>query len=141
MASENKNSEIRIIADKCYAIINYIKSKGAGEIMSEATKGIDLAVERNNLKGLKMALRDLCDWARDIEPDGKDIVFNIVMESETQWKQKTQSLLIKKELENDDEYRILLEYIDNHFADLEDSILDTANNLLSEYEKRVNEEE
>jgi len=113
--NDNKSKETEQIAHKCIILLNFIKSQGNIPFIEEAEKGIQNAIIKRNLRGLKIALKDLSDWASDFK--GGDEILKIINEVKHDVLNEISRILDSGEISNAEEYRVLLNFVDEHFDD------------------------
>ena len=112
-------NELEYLYSRSKIIINFMLHKNLDDpMMHQVNKIIEKTYIKRNLKGMKTLSRDLNAWAKgltveDIEELEKQLKDNF---EETLSGDKTthkviSSVLIKEQIENDNEYRVIREYL------------------------------
>jgi hypothetical protein len=142
----NQKSELDHLKERSLLILNFIGNQlNADERLNYLEKFKEIicdAHERDNLKGLKMVVRDVTEWAKGlnqmqidrldkmlIEKFGDDLNYN---------KQKIEEVISKNNIEKPSEYRLLFDYFEQIYSD--DSKKEEVvkiRHMLEAYQKRT----
>jgi hypothetical protein len=123
--------ELKRMADWCRIVIRFKtadrpgRSPAEAAIDSEYEKVLDATLARSDLRGLKMLRRDLTEWARGLphryvaELDAllrAQFGEGLTEEAKAQRKE-VQDIVRRGYIETNDEYRLLVSYMDEIYSD------------------------
>ncbi len=141
--TEKQQIELQYHKDYSLFVINFL-SKNNGQksdfIFSDMKKVLIKCFKEKNLKALKIISRDIKEWTKCLSRQEEDEL-NLILESKfntTQFlssQEKIQEIVKKKVIENDDEFSIIIEFlndIENHKKQID---IDFLNQMLFKYEK------
>lgn len=128
------NLDINIIKRQCDELIKFIEENGGGEMMNDFTNIVELTYSKNDKKGITKILKDLSEWASGLSPNNKESINAILMAVEKENNVSALRILEIGKITNDEEYELLLEFVDKKFIETDEKKnIDKANKLLSEY--------
>lgn len=124
------NLELKELKEKCILIANLIRVNGGGDVMNEYIGIINTTYERGNKRGLKTLINDLTEWASGLNLDISDKAKSVAIENEAQ----VVGILNKGKISTDLEYRLILDFVNQHYDDLtKKERVKEANLLLNAY--------
>lgn len=130
----NQNVDLETLQSQCHELIRFIKEKGSGEFISNLSDIIDQTYSENDKKGLLFIRKDLSEWASGLISGGKEYIHSILSKVEKENDEVINQILERGQIVDDEEYRILLDYVNQKFAiDKERDNIGKANKLLYEY--------
>lgn len=129
--------DLKIIYEKCIKLVEFIHSKGGGEIAVEFKKLVDVSYRKKKRSDVTALLHDLSQWASGISTDGKEIVAGIIESVENQKRNDIEEILkMKKRLVTYEDYQKIENYVNENWELLkEQGKLDSLNKMLANFEE------
>ena len=145
MDKKQKQIEVDRLSAWCSAILREINSLSPSPLASTFEDAIARSQQRRDLKGLRMASKDLEEWARSVDPFSKEKVNAALIsqfgrgldEGAEADRGALTRILARGRIENDDEYRLVSRRVDEIYDDVafEEEVA-VLNNLLALHYKR-----
>lgn len=153
MKSNNQElKELSFLKDWSITILDFFISKYGNDPLSQTFQFLQKFYETvlkgfdsNNLRGSRLLYQDLNDWAKDLPPKELEELNQILLEKfgfnlkkyDSKNSAKIKRIIKRGTINNDDEYRLLLDRVDEIYADenTKDEV-DILNGLLADYDKR-----
>jgi hypothetical protein len=136
--SEAETKELHLLGDWISYAIDFILKSGPSHAQFRAV--VDQALKRNDLKGMKMVGKDMKEWIRGLDGDGKKnleqaladrfgVRFDEIKEA------KIEEIILSGKIRNKTEFSTLFEYVETHYEDAEKKrLIEQINVLLARYE-------
>jgi hypothetical protein len=114
------------LRDWCLAILCFISELApSSPFFAQAQQGIEAAFEKRDVRGLKIAAKDLVEWTRDLPVDQQAKLDQLLvsrfgrgLRTEAEKDQRElQRILRRGTIENEDEFRLLSSRADEIYAD------------------------
>ena len=141
--SPKKIEELLFLKEWNCTVIDYFIKKEADPLFKQFHQVIIESFNKNNIKGLKTAYTDNNDMARDLPPSDLNELNQILREkfgydltkANDQNLAKIKRIVQKGHLKTDDEFRLLLNRVDDIYADdnMKDEV-EILNKLMHDYE-------
>lgn len=142
---QEKNDELTLLGEWCHAIVEYLgEIAPQSPIQSQLKAGIERALEAGNLRAMRMASRDLAEWARELNNQQRAGLDRRLRErfgrglddEEVDELQEIRHIVRRGSIANPDEYRLVESRVANACGDKsrEDEIGE-LNKLLADYHK------
>jgi hypothetical protein len=127
--------DMQIIKKQCDELIKFLKEKGGGEMMISYEKILEQTYFKKDKKGLIIILKDLSEWVSGFSRDGKEKVNLILASVENENKEKVLEILEMGKISSEDEYEIILNFVDRYFQEPNERInVEKSNQMLLEYD-------
>ena len=113
-----QKKELEYLKNRSLLIIDYIIDKDSNPIILQMRETIKIAFEKNDLKGLKEISRDMNAWAKSLSTEDTKELEKLLagrFREDLTGDQLTltiiQEIIKKGEIRNEEEYRIMHEYL------------------------------
>jgi len=136
-----KSREVEELAAICLTVVEFFQATNPSQVLVEMGKVVAATRDRNNIKGLKTLLRDLCEWSTALPAPERGQLdaelrkkFGKTLEEVNGTNKIVQKVLKAGVIRTEDEYEILERFVDgaSEFA-RPSSQVERANELLAAY--------
>lgn len=138
-------AEATQLRDWCLTILRFISELApSSPFFAQAQQGIGAAFEMRDVRGLRIAAKDLLDWTRDLPVDQQaqldQLLFSrfgrgLKAEGKRN-RRELQRILRRGTIENEDEFRLLTSRADEIYADkAKAGELEQINRLLAAFQR------
>lgn len=142
--SQKALDELSFLKDWNQMIVDFLVKNENTEFFKELYKVITDAFDKKNLKGMRMVYNDTNEMARGLSPNKLTELNQVLKEKfgfdlnkdHDKVSAKINLIVQRGHLENDDEFRLLFNRVDEIFADdSKEKEVETLENLMDDYEK------
>lgn len=142
-AIDKQRKELEDLRDWCIAILGFMSELSPSHLFDHTKDAVNAAFARGDLRGLKIAAKDLGEWAKGLAPsdcNNLDVALRTqfgrgLREDAQALRSKVAHILERRTIDSEEEYRLLLSRSDEIYADdSKRSELEQINALLAEYE-------
>lgn len=142
--SQKALDELSFLKDWNQMIVDFLVKNENTEFFKELYKVITDAFDKKNLKGMRMMYNDTNEMARGLSPNKLTELNQVLKEKfgfdlnkdHDKVSAKINLIVQRGHLENDDEFRLLFNRVDEIFADdSKEKEVETLENLMDDYEK------
>lgn len=140
-----QQKELHHIKDWCLTILNFMIEKSGDNPLFQQFKNIIVEThEKQNLKGLRHVIKDVNEWAKGLSKSDFDELNNLLnrkfekdlIKEDTKISNKISQVLKKGKISNEEEYRMLLNRVEEIYADeSKKEEVKSFNKLLADYHK------
>lgn len=136
---QKKIAELNSLRAWCMTVIEYAMKvdSSSSPMMLQFKAIVDSTFERKNLKGLKTLKSDLRELFGDLSVSQREELSNLLAlestDSVTDLSQKAESILSKRSIDNEDDYRFLNNYIDYLLENNMTEEIEPINKILLQY--------
>lgn len=141
--ASRRDAELEELRDRSLVILRFISEVApSSPFFAEAQQGIEAAFEKRDVRGLRIAAKDLVEWTRDLPVDQQAKLEQILvsrfgrgLRAEAEKDQRELQRILKRgSIESEDEFRLLSSHADEIYADkLKAGELEQINRLLAAF--------
>lgn len=144
-----RQAEAKWLAAKCHFIVDFMVDRVSDPVYAQIAgsfrTGIDAALKKAHVPGLKMAYRDLRQQMLDLSPaDQQELdealqrTFDVDVAREVRDEIIVAQAIIRRgTITNADEYSLLRTYVEQHLTNSDKAHVDRALRLVAEYETAI----